>query len=234
MHIQMHAHVKACLHMNMRTHTHANQKIILAQTPNSMGRNTWAESLQALLLSNCTLRYLVLMAVAHMTCYQHFICKTSVVHARFEKQTLIGARRSLCRGPGALSVGAPALSLSGPTALCVGPRRSLCRGPALSVSGRRSPSGSASRSSSPLLWGPGGVPLCRGQAALSALSSDTLCRAAAVSVSGLRRSSCRARRPQRGSCSSPHLSSACHPSGPTASRSLFPGENPKPYRLGET
>ena len=38
-------------------------KIILAQTPNSMGRNTWAEQLQALLLSNCTLRYLEFMAV---------------------------------------------------------------------------------------------------------------------------------------------------------------------------
>ena len=37
-----------------------------AQTRNSMGRKTGAEELQALLLSNCTLRYLVLMAVAHI------------------------------------------------------------------------------------------------------------------------------------------------------------------------
>ena len=28
----------------------------------------------------------VLMAVAHMTCYQHFINKISMVHACFEKQ----------------------------------------------------------------------------------------------------------------------------------------------------
>ena len=62
-----------------------------------MGRNTWAEKLQALLLSNCTLRHLVLMAVAHMTCYQHFISKTSTANAVRSK--------------------------SGPCALCVGPRR---------------------------------------------------------------------------------------------------------------
>ena len=61
---------------------------IPAQSPNSMGRNTRGEQLQALLLSNCALRFLVSMAVAHMTCYQHFISKTSMVHACFEKQTL--------------------------------------------------------------------------------------------------------------------------------------------------
>ena len=96
-----------------------------------MGRNTWADKLQALLLSNGTLRNLVLTAV---------MC-------------------SLCRGP-ALSVSEPGArspvpSVSGPStlcvifsvpgpdtgpgALCVGARHSrpgcLFRGPALSVSG---------------------------------------------------------------------------------------------------
>ena len=92
------------------------------------------------------------MAVAHMTCYQHFISKISTVHARFKKQTprgpalsLSGPRRSLCRGPtlcvpgsGALCQRSPALSVrvcvgakrSTLDALCVGPRRSLlCVGP---------------------------------------------------------------------------------------------------------
>ena len=41
------------------------QTIIPAQTPNSMGRNTWAEYLQALLLA----RYFVLITVAHMPHY---------------------------------------------------------------------------------------------------------------------------------------------------------------------
>ena len=61
--------------------------IIPAQTPNSLGRNTWAEKLYALHLSNGTARYLVLVA-ANMTRYQHFISKISVVHACFEKETL--------------------------------------------------------------------------------------------------------------------------------------------------
>ena len=63
----------------------------------------------------------------------------------------VGSRRSLCRapalsvsGPGALCVGpgavslsvsCPAISVSSPVALCVRARRSLCRGPALSVWG---------------------------------------------------------------------------------------------------
>ena len=109
------------------------QKNVPAQTPNSMGRNTWAEKLHALLLSNCTLRYLVLMAAAHMTCYQHFISKTSMANAVRSKS-----------GPGALSVGAQrslsepgGLSL-GPGAFCIRARRApavLCRGAALSVLG---------------------------------------------------------------------------------------------------
>ena len=126
-----------------------------------MGRNTWAEKLQALFLSNCTLRYLVLMAIAHMICYQHFVSKTSMANVVRSKSgpgaLWVGPRRSLCRGP-TLSVGlrslcrGPALSLRGPAlcvavcvkvrrssldALCVGPRarRCLCRAPALSASG---------------------------------------------------------------------------------------------------
>ena len=117
-----------------------------AQTPNSMGRKTWAEKLQALLLSNCTLRYIVLVALARATCYQHFISKTSMANALRSKS----GPRSLCRAP-ALSLSepalcrgrqslcrGPALCIRGPAPghdLCVRPRRSLCRGPALSVSG---------------------------------------------------------------------------------------------------
>ena len=136
-----------------------------------MGRNTWAEQLQALLLSNCTLRYVVLMAVAHMTCYQHLISKTSMVHARFEKQTLRKANRgaALClSGPWGSLCRGPTLAVSGPGALCVGARRSLCRGPALSMSGpgapRRSLSGSVSGRSSLFVSGPGALRVgCRGQ-----------------------------------------------------------------------
>ena len=87
--------------------------ILPAQTPNSMGRNTWAEKLQALLLSNCTLRYLVLMAAAHKTCYQHFISKTSMANAVRSK--------------------------SGLGALCVGPRRSPSSDPRATHPARRVP-----------------------------------------------------------------------------------------------
>ena len=149
------------------TNAHTKAKIIPAQTPNSMRRNTWAEKLHASLLSNCTLRYLVLMAVAHMTCYQHFVSKTSMANAVRSKS-----------GPGALCVG-PQRSLSRP-------RRSLCRGPAArrSLFGAtalpgRSLSGSVSgpgprRSLSGSVSGPGGPldalcvgprrSLCRGPA----------------------------------------------------------------------
>ena len=124
--------------------TYGLKQVLHEKTYQHRPQTVWAEcaeKLQALLLSNCTLRYLVLMAVAHMTCYQHFISKTSMVHARFENQTLCEANRG------------PALSLLGPRrslcrALCVAARRSLCRGSALFMSGpsapRRSLSGSLS------------------------------------------------------------------------------------------
>ena len=73
--------------------------VIPAQTPNNMGSNAWAEYLQALLLSNSTLSFLVLVA-AHMTHYQHFIRKISVAHACSEKQTLtawLSEPLTLCR-----------------------------------------------------------------------------------------------------------------------------------------
>ena len=59
--------------------------MISAQTPNSMGRNIWAEQLQIGFLSNCILYYLVFMVAAHVTCYQNFRSKISMVHAYFEK-----------------------------------------------------------------------------------------------------------------------------------------------------
>ena len=51
----------------------------------------------------------------------------AVCRATRRSLTRVGARRSLRLGP--------ALSVSGPGALCVGPRRSVCRAPAFSVSG---------------------------------------------------------------------------------------------------
>ena len=138
----------------------------------------------------------------------------------------VGARRSFVSGPGAVGAGA----------LCVGPRRSLCRGPALFLSRvflyRRSALFSA--------------PLCRGAALRRSLRVGTrrlcqrVCRGpglpggvgdwVAVSMSGScalqLRSACHPSGP-----AGPQLPSACHPSSPA--RSLFPGENPKPYCLGE-
>ena len=172
-----------------------------------MGRNTSAENLQALLLSNCTLRYLVSMAAAHMTCYQHFISKTSMANAVRSKSGLALS----VSGPGALSVGArrsffgARRSLSGSSGplLCVGPRRSgalcrrLCGGPlptlsvsprlflCLCVRPRRPLSGSVSRRGGPLptFSVSGSCAICRGRAVFSQRS---LCRAPAVSVSGPR------------------------------------------------
>ena len=88
-----------------------------------------------------------------------------------------------------------------PSALCVGPRRSLCRGPALSVSG------------------PGA--LCVG----ARLSLCRPCRAPALSVSGPS-ALCVAPKAFIWSAG-PQLRSACRPSSPA--RSLFQGENLKPY-----
>ena len=97
-------------------------------------QTAWAEihglEMQALLLSNCTLRYVVLLAVAHMTCYRQVISKTSMANAGRSKwgpgAFCVGPRRSLS-GPGALSVGAQR-SLPGPGGLCVGAPGALCRG----------------------------------------------------------------------------------------------------------
>ena len=173
---------------------------IPAQTPNSMDRNTWAEKLQALLLSNCTLRYLVLMAAAHMTRYHHFIGKTSMANAVRSKSGLcVGPRRSLCRGP-TLSVGA---------SLCRARCQGLCR--RASVLSHNSVSG-------PAVSGPGAF--CVGAQRSPAFSVGVCVWVRRSSLDAL--------------CVAPRrslLRSACHPSGPA--RSLFPGENPKPYCLGE-
>ena len=56
--------------LSMRKIAKNNRKNIPAQTPNSMGRNPCGEYLQAL-------------AVARVTCYQHFISKTSMAYACF-------------------------------------------------------------------------------------------------------------------------------------------------------
>ena len=110
------------------------------------------------------------MAVAHMTCYQHFISKTSMANAVRSKwgpgALCVGPRRSLFR--------APALSLLGPNA--------LCRGPAISASG---PGALSWRPSAPALF----VGVCGGarRSSLHALCVGPqrfLCRGSALSVSG--------------------------------------------------
>ena len=129
-------------------------------------------------------------------------------------------RSSLCRGtalsvsgPGTLSlsvsgsVSTPALSrhslCRGPALLCVGPRHSL----ALCVGPRRSPGA------------PCVGPLCR-RRSLFWKVRRSLCRAPALSASEPSQPS-----QLRSACH------ACHPSSP--SRSVFPGENRKPYCLGK-
>ena len=103
-------------------------------------------------------------------------------------------------------------------ALCVGPQRSLRQGPALSASWGAALSVS----------GPGAVgarhslcraprSLCRGPA-LFVSGPGALCVRVALSVSSL-------------ASHGPQLRFVCHPFSPA--RSLFPGENPKPYCLGE-
>ena len=197
----------------------------------------------------------------------------------------VGARRSLCRGPGPATLSLFVLGPStlcgclcpGPGAVIVGPQRSLCRGPALSASGpgtlcvlRRSVSG------------PGVFPpLCvSGPGGLCVEARQSLCRAPSSSAGPPPRSDPRATHPpaqtpssdpsacHRGLSSSkaqirvplmrvsqgpssdprathparehpsPQLRSVCVPPircGPQlrSSRSLFPGENPKHYCLGE-
>ena len=158
----------------------------------------------------------------------------------------VSGLRALCVGPRRSLHPAPALSVSGPGALrvgperspgalCVGPRRSLCPGPALDLCqapalSRRSLCRAGER------WAPARS-ICVGPRACPALS-----------VSGRPRSLCRG--PCRVKALSPRRSltpihvpihvrgpltqirrSACHPSSPA--RSIFPGENPKPYCLGE-
>ena len=123
-----------------------------------MGRNTCAEKLQALHLPNCTLRYL------HMTCYQHFISKTSMandVRSKSGSGALgVGPRRF--SGPNALCWG-PAVSVSGAlsVAVCVGVRGPLLT---LCVSG---PGGPWRSSPNPLRVGPGCLCLVSGAGSLS-------------------------------------------------------------------
>ena len=161
---------------------------------------------------------------------------------------LVGSRRSLCGGP-ALSVSGPgarqtsvsgpgafsscpvlsasarrslaalSASVSGPWrshAVCVGPWRSLCRAPALSVLGPGAPCVGARRFSRCLCWA-------------SALSVSSLC-GGTLSIA-LRRSlslsGALCVRARRSLCGAPTLSASGW------ARSLFPGENPKPYCLGD-
>ena len=173
------------------------------------------------------------------------LCRGLVRHLSVVgRRSLFGGRRSLCRGP-ALSVGARRRD-----------RRSLCRAPALFVSARHSLYLAAAISVRVCLEP--GLFLYRSLALFGALCrGPTLSyRAPAISVTvclepGLfldyaRRSPtvrlCRAaagpssrataaRAPSRVPPIRHRLRSACHPSSPA--RSLFPGENPKPYCLGE-
>ena len=159
------------------------------------------------------------------------------------------SRRSLVSGPGALDVGprlplcrAPALSPSRPGALavlCVGPgalclaRRSLCQAPS---SRRAAVCVGARRSLSHLCRTLLRRRLCVHQlrapptsnprathAVLRAPTSDPRVR---VPPSGPQAPSS-----DPSASAGPQLRSACHPSSPA--RSLFIGENPKQYCLGE-
>ena len=158
----------------------------------------------------------------------------------------VGAQRSLCRGP--------ALSVSGPGAA---PRHSLSG--SLSGPSSRSlcwrPSGLCVRARRFHIWGPVGVCVGGRQSSLNALwigprrslsvsGPGTLCcvppirrcgRPAPIQLRSAYHPS--GRRVQsnpptpRQSGRGPQLRSACHPS--SAACSLFPGESPKPYCLGE-
>ena len=122
----------------------------------------------------------------------------------------VGPRRSLCRC---------SLSVSGsgarPHSLCRAPR-SLCRAPPLSLcAGPRRCSAHAVR---------GGGPQLRSACHSFSLAGPIRC---AGPPADPRVSSSDPYAGSRG----PQLRPACHPSSPA--RSLFPGENPKPYFLGE-
>ena len=133
----------------------------------------------------------------------------------------VRARRSLCRGA--------AVCVSRPNDLCVGARRFLCRAslcvgvrrgdrPALFVSGPplRGPSSEAGS-------GPSSNPRPARPPARIRVPPIRHCG------TQLRSPPAPIRVPLR-PCG-PQLESACHPSSPA--RSLFPGENPRPYCLGE-
>ena len=128
--------------------------------PKQYGQKSMAEKLQALLLLNCTLRYLVLVVAAHI------IAGVAKLRDLFR-----GPAVSLS-GPGALCR-APALSVSGPGAVFVGPRRSMCQVLRARHSLCRAPT---------LLSGPGA--LCVGPGALCVGPRRSLSRGPAVSLSG--------------------------------------------------
>ena len=135
----------------------------------------------------------------------------------------------------------PVLFVSGPDvfweaqcslALCMGPRRSLCRGSVVFLSG---PGALCVRARPALsVSGPGapcdGARSVSGRSALCVGPWCSLCRGVILQ----RRSAChpvlRARSFDPPAPS--QIRRACHPSSPRA-RSLLPGENPKPYCLGD-
>ena len=158
--------------------------------------------------------------------------------------------RSLCRAP-ALSVSGPgtlsllgalarrslcAPALSGPGAPCVGPRRFLCLSSALSVSSpplSRCLCRGALCVAGALYFGPQ-----RNSGGLCIRLRRSLRRNPASPAGPQLQSVCHPSGPQVPApihvppiwSAGPQLRSACHPSSP--SRSLCPGENPKPYCLG--
>ena len=157
----------------------------------------------------------------------------------------VGARRSLCRSLSRVGVGA---RQSSPKTLFVTSGRSVCRGPALCVSGPGafSISGSGAlcqgvcgaRIVSVSELGPSGLSV-PGPALSDGLS--VCCQASAVSMSA-RRSVSGSIRPSgppapirvppiRHHEPAPPASHAPHTAAQPA-RSIYPGENPKPYRFG--
>ena len=150
----------------------------------------------------------------------------------------VGALHRECRvqsAPGGRVPG-PALFVSGPGALCVEPRRSLCRGPAVSVSGS---SGSADLQLRTA---------CRPGPALPITPLIRYRGPAACATHPARRTPIYSVGPKlRFASTHPHPCPATHPArepsgGPQAPssdpraahpHSPFPGQNPKPYCLGE-
>ena len=161
------------------------------------------------------------MAVAHTTSYQHFISKISMVRAYFEEQKLWGRLtfRTWDGRPDGRSLSVSG-SVSGPGDSQAPPMRARKREPPTPSPQLRSAchlSGPAAPSSDPCSAWPRD-PLRSCPQLRSRQPTPIQLRVGPAGASPMR--------PRK-----PQFRSARHLSSPT--RSLFPGENPKPYCLGD-